>query len=175
MKRLAALLLLLTPTVALAARPLSSPGPEMAIMNGASASAVLEAWCAARSLPPLAARRLVSKTPPDLSVRAALGARPGQIIRHRRVRLACGGHTLSEADNWYLPGRLTKAMNRTLDTTDVPFGLVVRPLKFTRRTLQARRSNRGFEIRALLVSSAGAPFSYVVEDYGPELDSTPGR
>ena len=175
MKRLAPLLLLLTPTVALTERPLSSPGPEMAIANGASASAVLQAWCAARGLPPLVADRLASEAPPDPSVRAALGARQGQIIRHRRVRLACGGRTLSEADNWYLPGRLTKAMNRALDTTDVPFGLVVRPLKFTRRTLQAHRSASGFEIRAILVSSAGAPFSYVVEDYAAKLDSTPGR
>ena len=175
MKRSASLLVLLLPTVAAPARLLTSPGPEAAIVRGASASAVLQAWCAARGLPPLAARRLASEAPPDPFVRAALGARSGQIIRHRRVRLGCGGRTLSEADNWYLPGRLSKAMNRALDSTDVPFGRVVRPLKFTRRTLRAHRSAHGFEIRALLVSSAGAPFSYVVEDYAPELDPTPGR
>jgi len=27
-------------------------------------------------------------------------------VRYRHVRLACGDHVLSEADNWYLPGRL---------------------------------------------------------------------
>jgi hypothetical protein len=36
-----------------------------------------------------------------------------------------------------LPRRLTDEMNRQLDTTDEPFGKVVRPLGFRRRTLAA--------------------------------------
>lgn len=176
MKRLAAVLALLT--AAAPALASSSTRPETAILRGASASAVLQVWCAARGLPPLAARRMDLAEPADPIVRDALAAEPGQIIRYRHVRLACGGHILSEADNWYLPGRLTEAMNRTLDTTDTPFGLVAQPLGFTRRTLGVRRSPDAahrLEIRAVLVSSTGAPFSYVVEDYSPELDSKPGR
>ncbi|MGH7024575.1 MAG: hypothetical protein ACREEB_13450 [Caulobacteraceae bacterium] len=61
-------------------------------------------------------------------------------------------------------------MNRRLETTDEPFGLVVRPLAFTRRTLASRRSQSGaLEVRAVLANGAGTPFSYVIEDYSPAL------
>jgi hypothetical protein len=176
MKRLAALVVV---ALAAAPPPLWAGGVEAAIVRGASASALLQAWCAAHGLPPLVAQRLAElETPASPIVRAVLRAGPGQTIRHRHVRLACGGRMLSEADNWYLPDRLTGAMNRALDTTDAPFGLVVRPLEFTRRTLQVRRSpgaNQPPEVRAVLVSSTGATFSYVVEDYSPELSPTLGQ
>jgi hypothetical protein len=29
-----------------------------------------------------------------------------------------------EADNWYVPSRLTPDINKTLDMTDTPFGIV---------------------------------------------------
>jgi hypothetical protein len=171
MKRLTAVLALFV----LAAAP---PAPAVgdiaaAIAHGASASTVLQAWCAAHGLPPLLAQRLAGQAaPPDGAVRAALGAGPDQTVRYRHVRLACGGKVLSEADNWYLPDRLSAAMNHILETTDTPFGLVVRPLNFTRRTLQVTHSadpDHRLEIRAVLVSAAGAPFSYVVEDYSGDL------
>ena len=38
-----------------------------------------------------------------------------------------------EADNWYVPGVLTAQMNEQLDTSDEPFGKVVKPLGFQRR------------------------------------------
>ena len=73
---------------------------------------------------------------------------------------------MSVADNWYLPERLSQEMNRRLETTDAPFGLVVRPLAFRRRTLSAASDPQGrYVIRAELVNGAGAPFSYVVERY----------
>jgi chorismate-pyruvate lyase len=99
-------------------------------------------------------------------------------VAYRRVRLGCGADILSEADNWYLPDRLTPDMNRKLDQTDTPFGLAVRPLNFSRRTLAAKHSpdvEHVLEIRAVLVSASGAPFSYVVEDYTRNLALTPGR
>ncbi len=45
---------------------------------------------------------------------------------------------LSEAENWYLPGRLTPDMNHTLETSDTPFGRVVAPLDPYRQTFAAR-------------------------------------
>ena len=75
--------------------------------------------------------------------------------------LACGARVVSRADNWYLPGALTAEMNRRLDATDQPFGLVVAPLRFHRTTLRSDRH----EIRAVLATPDGRPFSYVVEDY----------
>ncbi len=95
---------------------------------------------------------------------------------------------LSEADNWYLPARLTPDMNRQLDATETPFGVVVKPLDFRRRNLSAELLYaplpRGWEASpkppvntrpeipaevlrhtAVLTTPAGAPFSYVVESY----------
>ena len=104
------------------------------------------------------------------------------------MRLACGSHVLSEADNWYRPARLTADMNSRLETTDTPFGVVVRDLKFHRRTLDVRwlfhpleaRPRRGaggllaiphavLRHRAVLADGEGAPFSLVVETYTGEV------
>ena len=101
-------------------------------------------------------------------MRAAFGSSGGARIAYRRVRLACGVRTLSVADNWYLPARLSPDMNHQLESSDAPFGLVVRPLAFRRRTLSAAPDAQGhFVIRAELIDRAGAPFSYVVERYSP--------
>ncbi len=53
------------------------------------------------------------------------------------MRLHCGDHVLSEADNWYVPSRLTPDMNEALNHTDVAFGRAVQALKFQRHTLSA--------------------------------------
>ena len=154
---------------------------EAAVVGGASASAVLQGWCADHGLPPLTAvRDRGAEKPPTRAVLAALGVRPGEPLGYRRVKLACGAVTLSEADNWYVPARLTRQMNHRLDATDAPFGLVTRSLHFTRRTLRATRApdaDHILEVTAVLVSASGAPFSYVIEDYRRERASrsTPGR
>ncbi len=111
-------------------------------------------------------------------LRALLHAGAGEEIRHRRVRLMCGSHRMSEADNWYLPSRLTPAMNQALDTTDTSFGTVVRPLDFHRQTLEAkplRNRHAALEITAVLIAATGVPFSLVVEDYANELVTGPAR
>jgi hypothetical protein len=55
-------------------------------------------------------------------------------VKYRRVQLQCGSHTLSEADNWYVPSRLSPDMNRLLETTDTPFGKAVESLEPYRQT-----------------------------------------
>ncbi len=72
----------------------------------------------------------------------ALGVKPGAELRYRRVQLVCGSRVLSEADNWYLPGHLSPAMNQVLDSTDEPFGRVVGPLGSSARPWPTRRSGR---------------------------------
>jgi chorismate-pyruvate lyase len=97
-------------------------------------------------------------------------------VRYRRVRLACGDQVLSDADNWYVPARLTAEMNRTLDQTDTPFGAVVKPLGFQRRTLQAEALHDGrhvLRVTALLVNPEGLPFSLVQENYSAILVKQP--
>src|SRR3954452_851184 len=39
--------------------------------------------------------------------RQLLGVSASEPLRYRRVRLKCGTRVLSEADNWYVPARLT--------------------------------------------------------------------
>jgi hypothetical protein len=75
---------------------------------------------------------------PSAEQRQRLRADSGEVVRYRRVRLRCGDHVLSEAENWYLPGRLTPEMNHALETGDTPFGRVVAPLQPYRQTFEAR-------------------------------------
>ncbi|CAN5748660.1 hypothetical protein BH11PSE1_BH11PSE1_06570 [soil metagenome] len=108
---------------------------------------------------------------------------PDEPVAYRRVDLVCGDKVLSRADNWYLPGRLTPDMNTALNATQTPFGVVVRPLDFRRRTLSstllispARPRAIPPEIlqhRAVLATPDGAPFSLVVETYTDQVLVSP--
>lgn len=143
------------------------------LLSNNSATATLERWCGELKMAPQArivARRGQRERAPSAEVREALQVSAGETVRYRQVRLACGDRVLSEADNWYVPARLTPEMNRTLETTEEPFGRVVAPLGFTRRNLAVRMpaaATRSYvlEHRAVLSTGAGQPFSYVVERY----------
>jgi hypothetical protein len=107
-----------------------------------SATETLRLWCAAHHwAEPALIRALRDPTaakPPSPTVRALLGAGPRTPIRYRRVKLVCGERVLSEADNWYLPGKLTAEMNKALDETDTPFGVAVKALNFHRQSVGSR-------------------------------------
>lgn len=134
------------------------------LLSHDSATLTLERWCGAHALAETDRIRaeLVrgALKEPSAQVRADLGVTPDEPLRYRRVRLSCGTHVLSEADNWYAPRLLTPEMNRLLDETDTPFGRVVLALGFTRRTLEAdllwRPLEPGWEMRALPADGAGA-------------------
>ena len=159
-----------------------------------SATLTLERWCDVHKLasPAIVAAELVrgvDKAPTD-QVRQLLRVTATTRVRYRRVRLHCGEHVLSEADNWYLPALLTPDINRTLDTTDTAFGRAVQPLHFHRQTLSAKLlwsplpegwemgipapeispgklaiPDQVIEHRAVLSLPNGTPFSVVVETY----------
>jgi chorismate-pyruvate lyase len=145
------------------------------LLAGASATQVLTQYCSNLKLasPPVirAVRdRVMKPAPPE--VRALLKAGADEAIGYRRVHLKCGDHVMSDADNWYLPSRLTPDMNKMLNETDTPFGTVVRPLGFHRVTLEASMVNNKttiLRIRALLLTKSEIPFSLVVENYSAEL------
>jgi len=111
------------------------------LLSHDSATATLEHWCGVHRLasPPA----MVAERVPGIDKAASpeqrrdLAVSPLEPIRYRRVRLLCGTAVLSEADNWYVPSRLTPQMNELLDTSDVPFGKVVKALAFRRHTLSA--------------------------------------
>ncbi|KPF91660.1 hypothetical protein IP81_09800 [Novosphingobium sp. AAP83] len=154
------------------------PRFESVLAANDSATAALGQWCGARQIaqPPVI-RALAdrdAKLIPTPAVLAALGVPNDAQVAYRHVRLACGDHVLSVAHNWYVPARLTSDMNRTLETTDTPFGKVVTPLGFRRERLSAQRGRaeecpKGTVLshRAVLRLANGSAISLVVECYTP--------
>jgi len=163
------------------------------LLSHDSATLTLERWCDAHRLASPA--RVVAQPEsldkaPSADQRRELGIGPAEAVRYRRVRLICGSTLLSEADNWYVPSRLTAEMNERLTRSDVPFGKVVQALHFQRRTLSStllwRPLPEGWDMaqatggdgtrtlvmphavlehRALLTLPDGTPISEVVETY----------
>ncbi len=111
------------------------------LLSNPSATVTLERWCGAHHLAPQAKVVARLKRGEDKAIspedRQRLGVTADEPVRYRRVQLFCGAKMLSEADNWYVPSRLTPEMNRRLDETDEPFGRVVKALEFHRVTLSA--------------------------------------
>ena len=145
-----------------------------------SATQALQEWCEARHIGegPIRADVLSAQSndPPAKMRRILdLGGRDGFAMRN--VRLTCGDKVLSQADNWYLPGQLTDDMNRRLEQTRTPFGVVVKGLNFTRRNLKTDvlfKDGRGvpplvLRHAALLLKADGTAFSYVVETYTDQV------
>ncbi|HEY8010081.1 MAG TPA: hypothetical protein VIE67_03695 [Rudaea sp.] len=166
------------------------------LLSHDSATLTLERWCADHRLAEparIVARRVRDATKPiPEDLRAKLAVDTVEPIGYRHVQLMCGEHVLSEADNWYVPGRLSAEMNRQLDTTGEPFGKVVKSLGFQRRTLSAELLwsplPQGWEMsaptaehepmhiphallrhQAVLYTSAQIPFSAVVETYTSQV------
>lgn len=174
------------------------------LLSHDSATLTLERWCADHDLANpakiLAERVKDEKTAPD-TVREQLKVTSEDKLGYRHVRLKCGDVVLSEADNWYVPDRLTADMNETLNTSDTPFGKVVLPLHFQRHTLSAellweplpKNWDHGGNIpastgkalvvpekilrhQAILTKPDGTPISFVVETYTSRiLNFTPPR
>src|ERR1039458_9809922 len=111
------------------------------LLSHDSATLTLQRWCASHRLasPPIVRAERVAgiDKPATDEQRRELGITASDTVRYRRVRLLCGDLALSEADNWYVPARLTAQMNRQLDSSDMPFGRVVQALHFQRHTLAA--------------------------------------
>ncbi|MCI4678850.1 hypothetical protein K9U39_11445 [Rhodoblastus acidophilus] len=156
------------------------------ILASPSATTSLEKWCGAHHLAAearLVAEKIAAAAPKPLSreQRRRLAIGPDEPVKYRNVRLRCGDHVLSEADNWYVPSRLTPEMNRALETSDAPFGRVVRPLGPWRKTFAATMlwapldapkdaatmapPQALFEHRAVLYTKNNLPFSEVDEVY----------
>lgn len=110
------------------------------LLSHDSATQTLQHWCETHGTTPglkIVARRIDLDKPAGPAERADLGVGAEEPLRYRRVELACGDRVLSRADNWYRPGRLTPQMNAALETTQTPFGVVVKALDYHRRTLSS--------------------------------------
>jgi chorismate-pyruvate lyase len=146
------------------------------LLANSSATLALESWCGEHRLAPhpviVAERVRDIFKPAGAEQRRRLAVGPDEPIRYRRVRLRCGDVVLSEADNWYVPARLTPEMNRLLDETDTPFGKAVRDLRPTRTTIAVKHFWHGGVIRdpvlqhrAVLIGADGRAISEVYENY----------
>lgn len=151
-----------------------------------SATAVLQQWCDAQGQGP--APRITARRVPGVhkeagpEIRSQLGVEAAEPLSYRRVELICGDRVLSQADNWYRPGRLTTEMNRQLEETETPFGVVAGALRFTRRNLSAVLLFKPAEGQGPLVvppqilrqsarleTPDGQPLALVVETYTAEV------
>lgn len=116
------------------------------VLANSSATAALQTWCDEHKLAPagtkIAATVESTQKPPTPHQRTDLGVSADEPVSYREVRLTCGPVLLSEAENWFVPGRLTPAMNHQLATTDTPFGVVVKPLGATRVPLTTTFSDK---------------------------------
>ena len=165
------------------------------LLSHDSATLTLERWCADQKLAPsprIVVERVrgAEKAPTDEQLKQ-LGVKDAASVHYRQVKLMCGSVALSEADNWYVPERLTPEINKVLETTDTPFGRAVQSLNFRRHTISAKvlaqlLPDRWWELRstdlaarsqslclpahvlehrAILSLPDGTPFSEVVETY----------
>jgi hypothetical protein len=109
------------------------------LLSHDSATLTLDRWCASHHLadPPMITAERVHDVdkPATAAQRELLHVSPTEPLGYRRVRLHCGPHVLSEADNWYVPSRLTADMNEALEHSDIAFGRAIQALQFQRRTL----------------------------------------
>jgi hypothetical protein len=173
------------------------------ILASRSATLTLENWCRDHGLAGMGDPKLVARLSaiepkvPTAEQRHRLGIGSEVEVKYRHVQLMCGDQILSEADNWYVPSRLTAEMNRLLDTTSTPFGKAVMDLKPFRQTYAVNvlwwplprgwETKPGptaadttaleipeaiFEHRAVLYAN-GQPFSEVHELYRRQLLSFP--
>lgn len=173
------------------------------ILASRSATRSLEDWCRDHRLadPPqiLAYPIAGASKPPTEAQRRRLAVDAQEPVKYRRVQLRCGEHVLSEAENWYVPSRLSPETNRLLETTTTPFGKAVAVLEPYRRTISAellwsplpagwaidssRQPDRGadplampealFAHRAVLYSRDHTPFSEVSEVYQRQILAFP--
>ncbi|MBF9232207.1 hypothetical protein [Microvirga alba] len=167
------------------------------IAHARTATATLQVWCEEHGLSqgPITAKRLHEDRTSTIGDEQLpeLGALPDESICHRRVQLVRGGLPLVEADNWFMPSRLPPEMRGILETTDLPFGVVIAPLNPSRRTCSIRfrapgDGRRGetslaahgdepwspetiLEHRAVVISGRGIPLAVVREYFRAELVS----
>ena len=104
------------------------------LLQGPTATAALRALYGG----PVRIRRLAGGGAGGAGLMARLELGPGEAVAHRRVLLLAAGQAVSEAEIWYVPGRLGPGMAETLRATDLPFGEVVAPLRPRREMVETR-------------------------------------
>ena len=146
-----------------------------------SATLTLEQWCGEHQLakaPVIRAHVLPSafKTP-EASVLSQLAVETSEPLAYRKVELRCGERVFSVAENWYVPARLTAAMNAVLANSETPFGKAIAELKPYRKTTNSIMLWSGsgiippalFEHHATVYDADHRPLAVVRETYQRQL------
>ncbi len=158
-----------------------------------SATSTLEQWRLERPSAgdaTIRARRVAGiDKPASAAQRERLKVGRRERVVYRRVELACGERVLSEAENWYVPGRLTAEIREIIARSDTPFGRAVLDLNPVRETFAVEvlwRPDdtagaldqpegeltipwRLFRHRALVYGDDRRPFAEVNETYTREI------
>jgi chorismate-pyruvate lyase len=154
-----------------------------------SATSTLEQWRRERPSAgdaAIRARRVAGvDRPASAAQRERLEVGPRERVVYRRVELACGERVLCEAENWYVPSRLTAEIREILANSDTPFGRAVTDLNPVRETFaveifwppddagaalpDADIPWRLFQHRALVYRPGRVPFAEVNETYTNEI------
>lgn len=111
------------------------------LLTGDSEKQTLEHWCVSHRLvsnPQIAIERVLdAEELPTEAQRKMLATAEKEPVRHRKVRVRCGSSVLLEADDWYLPSRVSPQVNALLEGTELPLQRAVQIAHFKRRTLSA--------------------------------------
>jgi hypothetical protein len=85
----------------------------------------LERWCMSHRLvskPQIAIERVLDvEELPTAAQSKMLATSAKDPVRHRKVRVLCGSAVLLEADDWYLPSRVSPKVSALIEGTELPF------------------------------------------------------
>jgi chorismate-pyruvate lyase len=156
------------------------------ILRSNSVTEQLERWCGENKIGSgrilaLCERHAPQEAIDDDSLDALAAYKSfGRTTRFRRVRLATSELVVVDALNWYFPDNLTGDICQELETTDVPFGRAIKPLKPRRRTFAVLRATpeqlvndqglidpatTAFEHRAVVYRDDNVPLAIVHERF----------
>lgn len=153
------------------------------IVRADSSTDELERWCREHAIGDgrivaLCARYAIPEALDDRDLEALYPRNARGQTTFRRVRLTSGGIVVADAVNWYFADNLTTEMREKLETTNVPFGRVIKPLKPKRRTFLVRRctpeqladaranpAGIAFEHRAVVYGEDDAPLALLHERF----------
>jgi hypothetical protein len=111
------------------------------LLTSESEKETLARWCVSHRLvsnPQIAIERVLdAEELPTAAQRTMLDTSAKESVRHRKVRVFCGSAVLLEADDWYLPSRVSPQVNALIESTELPLERAVQIAYFRRRTLSA--------------------------------------
>jgi hypothetical protein len=141
----------------------------------------LRAWCRLHDIGAgevVAEHRPMPIPPrPDTVLHTQLAPAPRETLRHRRMRLRRGDLPLACCDVWWLPGRMSLAMQAAFAADALPDGPMLQALALRRSLVAETQPDEGtclVERRGLVLVADGMPVAAFREVYRLELPQPAG-